>query len=113
MQTLCIAGKLIYATSTKDTFLEVKVTIGGSKGGTPGTRAPPGGPNSFIFMQFSAKMWKIIAILGVGAPPGENPGSATGYLEFARQTVAYLAPVPSRDLSTLTCKPMGASFLNK
>ena len=45
--------------------------------GAPGTRAPPGGPNSFIFMQFSAKMWKIIAILGVGAPPGENPGSAT------------------------------------
>ena len=39
-------------------------------GGAPGTRAPPpGGPNSFIFMQFSAKMWKIIAILGVGAPP--------------------------------------------
>ena len=24
--------------------------------GAPGTRAPPGGPNSFIFMQFSAKM---------------------------------------------------------
>ena len=48
------------------------------QGGAPGTRAPPGGPNSFIFMQFSAKMWKIIAILGVGAPPGENPGSATG-----------------------------------
>ena len=39
------------------------------QGGAPGTRAPPGGPNSFIFMQFSAKMWKIIAILGVGAPP--------------------------------------------
>ena len=36
--------------------------------GAPGTR-PPGGPNSFIFMQFSAKMWKIIAILGLGAPP--------------------------------------------
>ena len=50
--------------------------IGGSKGGRQG-RAPPWGPNSFIFMQFSAKMWKIIAILGVGAPPGENPGSAT------------------------------------
>ena len=29
-------------------------------------------------MQFSAKNWKIIALLGVGAPPGENPGSATG-----------------------------------
>ena len=39
------------------------------QGGAPGTRAPPGGPNSFIFMQFSAQMWKIIAILGVGAPP--------------------------------------------
>ena len=48
--------------------------------GAPGTRPPPGGPNSFIFMQFSAKMWKIIAILGVGAPPGENPGSATDLL---------------------------------
>ena len=46
------------------------------QGGAPGTRAPPGGPNSFIFMQFSAKIWKIIAILGVGTPPGENPGSA-------------------------------------
>ena len=42
--------------------------------GAPGMCAPPGGPNSFIFMQFLAK---IIAILGVGAPPGENPGSAT------------------------------------
>ena len=51
-------------------------SIGGSKGGARDAR-PPGGPNSFIFMQFSAKMWKIIAILGVGAPPGENPGSAT------------------------------------
>ena len=30
---------------------------------------PPWGPNSFIFMQFLAKIWKIIAILGVGAPP--------------------------------------------
>ena len=50
-------------------------TIGGSKGGRQG-RMPPRGPNSFIFMQFSAK---IIAILGVGAPPGENPGSATGH----------------------------------
>ena len=49
------------------------------QGGRQGRAPPPGGPNSFIFMQFSAKMWKIIAILGVGAPPpGENPGSATG-----------------------------------
>ena len=50
------------------------------QGGVPGTCAPPGGPNSFIFMQFSAKNWKIIALLGVGAPPGKNPGSATGQI---------------------------------
>ena len=39
------------------------------QGGVPGTRTPPGGPNSFIFMQFWVKIGKIIAILGVGAPP--------------------------------------------
>ena len=44
--------------------------IGGSKGGARDARPlPSGGPNSFIFMQFLAKIWKIIAILGVGAPP--------------------------------------------
>ena len=32
------------------------VHIGGSKGGGRQGRAPPGGPNSFIFMQFSAKI---------------------------------------------------------
>ena len=37
--------------------------------GVPGMRTPPGGPNSFIFMQFLAKFWKKLAILGVGAPP--------------------------------------------
>ena len=33
-----------------------------------GQGRPPGGSNSFIFMQFSTKNWKIIALLGVGAP---------------------------------------------
>ena len=42
-------------------------SIGGSRG-APGTHAS-GGLSSFIFMQFSAKIWKIIAILGVGSPP--------------------------------------------
>ena len=51
--------------------------IGGSKGGRQGRAPPPGGPNSFIFMQFSAKSWKNNPTLGVGAPPQENPGSAT------------------------------------
>ena len=41
-------------------------SIGGSKGGRQGR---PRGPNTFIFMQFSAKKRKIIALLGVGAPP--------------------------------------------
>ena len=31
------------------------ITFSGGSKGAPGTRAPPGGPNSFIFMQFSAK----------------------------------------------------------
>ena len=35
----------------------IVVIIGGSKGGRQGRAPPPpGGPNSFIFMQFSAKM---------------------------------------------------------
>ena len=53
---------------------------GGSKGGA-GDACPPGGPNSFNFMQF----WEIVAKSYVGVPPGElappprgNPGSATG-----------------------------------
>ena len=44
--------------------------------GAPGT-PPPRGPNSFIFMQFSAKNVRNSPNLGVGAPPGKNPGSAT------------------------------------
>ena len=51
------------------TDLHHALIIGGSKGGRQGRAPPPGGPNSFIFMQFLAKIWKIIAILGVGAPP--------------------------------------------
>ena len=46
----------------------------------PGTRAPPPsptGPNSFIFIQFSAKNLQNNTTLGVGVPTQENPGSAT------------------------------------
>ena len=46
--------------------------------GAPGTRAPPGGPNSFIFMQFSAKIINKHTHFGSWRPPGENPRSATG-----------------------------------
>ena len=59
-------GPLLHTICTKKRrFLSVH-TIGRSKGGHQGR---PRGPNSFIFMQFSAKIWEIIAILWVGAPP--------------------------------------------
>ena len=34
-------------------------------------------PNSFIFMQFSAKNWKITPTWELAPPPQENPGSIT------------------------------------
>ena len=40
-------------------YVITTISIGGSKG-APGTRDPHRGPNSFIFMQFSAKICKII-----------------------------------------------------
>ena len=52
----------------------------GGGGGREGCTPPPGGPNSFNFMQFLGNLAKSY----VGAPPGElappprgNPGSAT------------------------------------
>ena len=43
-------------------------------------RPPPGGPNSFNFMQFSGKIGKIVCWRPPGElapPPRGNPGSAT------------------------------------
>ena len=37
--------------------------------GAPGTRAPPGGPNSFIFMQFSGTKLKNNSTFGSWRPP--------------------------------------------
>ena len=45
---------------------------------------PPGGPNSFNFMQFLGKFDKIVCWRPPGelAPPRQGiPGSATGYVE--------------------------------
>ena len=55
-----------------------KKRSGGSKGGARDAR-PPGGPNSFNFMQFFGNFdttvcwppWEL------APPPGRNPGSAT------------------------------------
>ena len=49
---------------------------GGRQGRAP--PPPPGGPNSFIFMQFSAKIINKHTHFGSWRPPpGENPRSAT------------------------------------
>ena len=62
-----------------ETLFSLCDTIGGSKGGGCQGCVPLPSPNSFIFMQFSAKncnnrlahpLWEL-------APPQENPGSAT------------------------------------
>ena len=58
------------------------LVIGGSKE-IPGTRAPPGGPNSFFFMQFSAKKLRNIRCWKLALPPKENLGSATGGEKWA------------------------------
>ena len=55
-------------------------SIGGSKGGREGRAPPPGGPNSFNFMQFLGKFGKIVCWRPPGElapPPRGNPGSAT------------------------------------
>ena len=52
--------------------------------GAQGICAPPGGPNSFNFMQFMGKFGKIICWRPPGElapPPRGNPGSATGWLQ--------------------------------
>ena len=43
--------------------------IGGSKGGRQGRALPPGGPNSFIFMQFSGTKLKNNSTFGSWRPP--------------------------------------------
>ena len=50
-----LVARLLKQSATYLTCL-VCICIGGSKGGRQGRAPPPGGPNSFIFMQFSAKM---------------------------------------------------------
>ena len=55
-----------------------KVIIGGYGGqGHQGRPFSLGDPNSFIFMQFLTKNLQNNRILGLGAPPQENPGFAT------------------------------------
>ena len=57
--------------------------------GARGTRAPPGGPNSFNSMQFLGKYGKIVCwpLPGeLAPPPRRNPGSATAMLHDSRST---------------------------
>ena len=50
-------------------YKKVKETIGGSKGGARDAPPPPGGPNSFIFMQFSGKKLKNNSTFGSWRTP--------------------------------------------
>ena len=45
------------------------IYIGGSKGGRQGRAPPPGGPNSFIFMQFPGTKLKNNSTFGSWRPP--------------------------------------------
>ena len=59
--------------------LVIPICSGGSKGGARDAR-PPGGPNSFNFMQFLGKFGKIVCWRPPGElapPPRGNPGSTT------------------------------------
>ena len=52
-------------------------------------RAPPGGPNSFNFMQFLGKFGKIVCWRPPGElapPPRGNPGSATDIIQHKLNT---------------------------
>ena len=55
----------------------MNVPLGGSGVGALGMRAPLGAPNSFIFMQFSAKN-RLATHFGSWRPLQENPASASG-----------------------------------
>ena len=59
-----------------DSFSKKTIKSLADPGGCQGS-APPWGPNYFIFMQFLAKKLQNKPNLGIGAPPRENPGSAT------------------------------------
>ena len=55
--------------------------------GARGMHAPPGGPNSFNFMQFLGKFGKIVCWRPPGElvpPPRRNPGSATVMCSFGQ-----------------------------
>ena len=67
--------KFIWTITRRKLSYIYKGYIGESKGDA---RDAPRGLNSFIFMQLSEKYLHNNRILGVGAPPQENPGSATG-----------------------------------
>ena len=80
MQVSCLGGSLYsevqYIISNDHIGPTVQQTLtcensGGSKGGRRGHAPPPGGPNSFDFMQFLGNFGKIVCWRppwGVGAP---------------------------------------------
>ena len=72
---------LFYIVITSYSFSKITKYPVADLRGARGTRAPPGGPNSFNFMQFLGKFGKIVCWRPPGElapPPWGNPGSATG-----------------------------------
>ena len=70
--TLCDYGKTRtrkLSNVPQDYHVVKSISIGGSKGGRQGRAPPPGGPNSFIFMRFSAKIINKHTHFGSWRPP--------------------------------------------
>ena len=61
---------------------------------------PPGGRNSFNFMQFLGKIWRnrmLAPPWGVGAPSSGNPGSATAVVSFFIFDALIIAQISQSD----------------
>ena len=84
------------------------VLSGGSNGGARDACSPPGGPNSFNFMQFLGKFGKIVCWRPPGElapPPRGNPGSATGSATLGNKCTHLPWPTLHNLLLRPRCQP--------
>ena len=80
-----------------------KYISGRSKGDVK--HRPPGGPNSFNFMQLLGKFWQNRMMApppgGLASPPRRNPESATVYHESVGKYTQFLSVSLVHDLSVI------------